>query len=58
MYRCNDLIGVEIAGALKNCFAIGAGIIEGSDFGYNTKAALVTRGTIEMQRFALTYGAK
>lgn len=48
MYRSDDLIGVEIAGALKNVLAIGAGIIEGSEFGYNTKAALVSRGTVEM----------
>lgn len=58
MYRTSDVIGVEIAGALKNVVAIGAGIIEGSGYGYNTKAALVTRGSVEITRFALTYGAK
>ena len=45
IYTSNDILGVEIAGALKNVLAIGAGIIEGSGGGFNTKAALVTRGT-------------
>ena len=40
------MLGVEIAGALKNVYAIGAGIIEGIGFGYNTKTALITRGTM------------
>ncbi len=44
IYTSNDVLGVEIAGALKNIFAIGAGIVEGQGFGYNSKAALVTRG--------------
>ena len=38
-------MGVEIAGAMKNIYAIGGGIIEGGGYGYNTKTALVTRGT-------------
>ena len=39
------MLGVEIAGALKNVYAIGAGLVEGAGLGYNTKTALVTRGT-------------
>ena len=53
IYTHNDVLGVEIAGALKNVLAIGAGIIEGSGMGYNTKAALVTRGSIV--NFLLTF---
>eukprot|EP01016_Furgasonia_blochmanni_P014624 TRINITY_DN1771_c0_g1_i1.p1 TRINITY_DN1771_c0_g1~~TRINITY_DN1771_c0_g1_i1.p1 ORF type:complete len:373 (+),score=48.07 TRINITY_DN1771_c0_g1_i1:950-2068(+) len=58
VYTQGDVIGVEIAGALKNVVAIGAGIVEGAGFGYNSMAALITRGTREMQRFALKYGAQ
>jgi glycerol-3-phosphate dehydrogenase len=58
VYTQNDVIGVEIAGALKNVVAIGAGIVEGAGYGYNSMAALITRGTREMQRFALKYGAQ
>lgn len=43
---------------MKNIYAIGAGIIEGAGFGYNTKTALVTRGTMEMAKFAKLYGSK
>jgi glycerol-3-phosphate dehydrogenase (NAD(P)+) len=46
IYTSGDVLGVEIAGALKNVYAIGAGIVEGIGFGYNTKTALVTRGTM------------
>lgn len=46
------MIGVEIAGALKNVLAIGAGIIEGSGYGINTTTAFIVRGTVEIQKFA------
>tara|TARA_B110000503_G_C6869578_1_gene298071 strand:- start:212 stop:394 length:183 start_codon:yes stop_codon:yes gene_type:complete len=46
IYTSNDVLGVEIAGAMKNIYAIGAGIIEGAGFGYNAKTGLVTRGTV------------
>lgn len=46
IFTSEDVIGVEIAGAMKNIYAIGAGIIEGAGFGYNTKTGLVTRGTM------------
>jgi len=52
VYTNQDVIGVEIAGALKNVLAIGAGIIQGSGFGINTITAFVVRGTIEIQKFA------
>ncbi|KAL4490286.1 hypothetical protein ABPG72_004325 [Tetrahymena utriculariae] len=58
VYTNDDVIGVEIAGALKNLFAIGAGFIEGSDFGINTTTAFIVRGTAEIQKFAKTYGAR
>jgi len=46
IYTSDDVLGVEIAGGIKNVYAIGAGIVEGSGYGYNTKAALITRSTI------------
>ncbi len=57
IYTNSDLIGVELAGALKNVLAIAAGICDGLKFGDNAKAALLTRGLVEMQRFGVTHGA-
>ena len=57
VYYSTDLIGVEIAGALKNVIAIAAGIAEGAGFGDNTKAALMTRGINEITRLGKKYGA-
>jgi glycerol-3-phosphate dehydrogenase (NAD(P)+) len=57
VYTNTDLIGVEIAGALKNVIGIAAGICDGLRFGDNAKAALLTRGLVEMQRFGVTHGA-
>jgi glycerol-3-phosphate dehydrogenase (NAD(P)+) len=57
VYTNSDLIGVELAGALKNVLAIAAGICDGLKFGDNAKAALLTRGLVEMQRFGVTHGA-
>ncbi|MBN1350817.1 NAD(P)-dependent glycerol-3-phosphate dehydrogenase [candidate division KSB1 bacterium] len=48
VYENDDLIGVELAGALKNIIAIAAGIVNGIGFGDNTKAVLLTRGVFEM----------
>jgi glycerol-3-phosphate dehydrogenase (NAD(P)+) len=56
-YLNADLIGVELAGALKNVLGIAAGICEGLGFGDNAKAALLTRGLVEMARFAADLGA-
>ena len=58
IYRTNDLMGVEVAGSLKNVMAIASGIVTGSGFGINTTAALVTRATVEISRFGVRLGAK
>jgi len=56
-YTTNDVIGVEIGGALKNVIAIGSGVIAGLGYGANTTAALITRGLAEMSRFSIARGA-
>ncbi|MHC5082925.1 MAG: NAD(P)H-dependent glycerol-3-phosphate dehydrogenase [Planctomycetota bacterium] len=58
VYTNDDLIGVELAGAMKNVIAIAAGIIDGVGAGDNAKAALITRGLAEVQRLGLALGAK
>lgn len=58
VYTNSDLIGVELAGALKNVLAIATGIGDGLGFGDNAKSALVTRGLVEMTRFGLALGAE
>ncbi|MBN1448185.1 MAG: NAD(P)-dependent glycerol-3-phosphate dehydrogenase [Bacteroidetes bacterium] len=50
VYGSSDVVGVELGGSLKNVIAIGAGICDGSGFGDNTKAALITRGIAEIRR--------
>lgn len=57
VYTNSDLVGVEMGGALKNIIAIGAGIAEGLGLGDNTRAALVTRGLVEMTRLGTAMGA-
>ena len=57
VYTSNDPIGCEIGGALKNVIAIAAGIIDGMEFGDNTKAALITRGLAEISRLGDSIGA-
>jgi len=57
VYRNPDITGVELGGALKNVFAIGAGISDGLGYGDNTKATLVTRGLAEMTRLGAALGA-
>jgi glycerol-3-phosphate dehydrogenase (NAD(P)+) len=57
VYTNPDVIGVELGGALKNVIAIAAGISDGLGFGYNTRAALITRGLAEISRLALKLGA-
>jgi glycerol-3-phosphate dehydrogenase (NAD(P)+) len=58
LYRTDDVVGVEIAAALKNVVAIAAGVIEGIGLGSNTMAALVTRGLHEMSRLGLALGGR
>jgi len=58
VYTNNDPVGVEIAGALKNVIAIAAGINDGLGFGDNAKAALITRGIVEIARFGVSLGAQ
>ncbi len=56
-YRSDDVIGVELGGAIKNVLAIGCGIIQGRDMGDNARAAFITRGLAEIARFASAKGA-
>ncbi|HTG00353.1 MAG TPA: NAD(P)H-dependent glycerol-3-phosphate dehydrogenase [Nitrospirota bacterium] len=58
VYTNDDVIGVELAGALKNVVAIAAGVLEGMGFGYNTMAALLTRGLAEIARLGVALGGK
>jgi glycerol-3-phosphate dehydrogenase (NAD(P)+) len=57
VYTNSDVTGVEIGGSLKNVIALAAGISDGLRFGYNTRAALITRGLAEISRLALKMGA-
>ena len=57
VYTNTDLLGVEIAGAVKNVLAIAAGICDGLQLGDNAKAALITRGLAEMARLGVAMGA-
>jgi glycerol-3-phosphate dehydrogenase (NAD(P)+) len=58
IYTNDDVVGVEISGAVKNVVAIGAGVVRGLGLGTNTVAAIITRGLAEVTRLALALGAK
>src|SRR5260370_33797421 len=58
LYTNNDVLGVELAGAMKNVIAIAAGACHGLGLGANALAALITRGLAEMTRLAVKLGAK
>jgi glycerol-3-phosphate dehydrogenase (NAD(P)+) len=57
-YTSTDMTGVEVAGALKNVVAIAAGIADAMKFGLNTRAALITRGLVEITNLGLALGAR
>ncbi|MCE2459000.1 MAG: NAD(P)-dependent glycerol-3-phosphate dehydrogenase [Dehalococcoidia bacterium] len=57
VYTNDDLVGVELAGALKNIIALGAGMCDGMGFGDNTKATFITRGLAEIARLGVAAGA-
>ncbi len=56
-YTSQDVVGVEIGGALKNVIAVASGIVEGLGLGHNTRAALITRGLAEIMRLGVFLGA-
>jgi glycerol-3-phosphate dehydrogenase (NAD(P)+) len=58
LYRSADVVGAELGGALKNVMAIAAGVVMGAGLGDSARAALMTRGFAEMQRFAFAKGAR
>lgn len=58
VYTNDDLIGVEIGGAVKNVIALAAGVIDGLGYGDNTKAALLTRGMKEIARVGVALGGR
>ena len=58
IYTSNDIVGVEVGGAVKNVLAIATGIADGMQLGLNARAALITRGLAEMTRLGLALGAR
>ncbi len=58
VYTSDDLVGLELGGSLKNIIALAAGICDGLGYGDNTKAALMTRGLVEITRLGVKMGAK
>jgi len=56
VYLSTDMVGVQLGGSVKNVLAIGAGIADGLGFGANTRAALITRGLVEMTRLGVAMG--
>ena len=58
VYTNDDVVGVELGGALKNVIALAAGVTAGLGYGHNTRAALITRGLAEMTRLGVAMGAR
>lgn len=58
VYANDDIVGVEVGGAVKNVLAIATGLCDGLNLGLNARAALITRGLAEMTRFGIALGAK
>ncbi|MBV9493998.1 MAG: NAD(P)-dependent glycerol-3-phosphate dehydrogenase, partial [Acidobacteria bacterium] len=58
VYNSDDVVGVELAGSLKNVIAIAAGVLEGLGLGHNTTAALITRGLHEISRLGVGLGGR
>lgn len=58
VYESDDMMGAQVGGALKNVMAIAAGILDGLDLGYNARAAMLTRGLVEMGRYAKLMGGR
>ncbi len=58
VYTSDDIVGLELGGSLKNIIALAAGICDGLGYGDNTKAALMTRGLVEITRLGVKMGAK
>lgn len=58
VYTHDDVVGVELGGALKNVMAVATGILEGVGLGFNSRAALITRGLAEMTRLGMSLGAR
>jgi glycerol-3-phosphate dehydrogenase (NAD(P)+) len=56
VYTHDDIVGVELGGAMKNVIALAAGVSDGLGFGYNSRAALITRGLAEMTRLGIALG--
>ena len=57
LYYNSDVLGIEIGASVKNIIAIAAGVVSGLGYGYNTLSGLITRGLVEMNRFAVKLGA-
>lgn len=58
VYTSDDIVGVQVGGAVKNVVAIGAGIADGLGYGANARTALITRGLVEMTRLGVAAGGK
>jgi glycerol-3-phosphate dehydrogenase (NAD(P)+) len=58
IYTSTDVVGVDLAGALKNVIAIGSGVVAGLNLGFNARAALINRGIVEIARLGVKRGAQ